>query len=150
MSSTCPQTGILLVTYLAKSHRGIPLVAQYWTQDLSSWPTPQPHLISSRCLTEVLKGSGLSPGKGGGRHLLTHDQITPLSRLPPLTPCSPVLACFFLPMLGPSASAPRHHSLAGATPVFHHTWEPRPIQVCVSGFTRKGLEKRKAKDLKCI
>lgn len=108
-------------------------------QQLATTPAT-PHLFQQvfNLKTEAIQGSGFSPGEGGGRHFLTHDQITP-----PFTPCSPVLACFFLPMLGPSASPPRHLSFAGATPGFHHTREPHPLQVCVSGFTRKGLEKRR-------
>lgn len=113
-------------------------------QQLATTPATPYLLKLFNIKTEAIQGSGFSPGKGGGRHFLTHDQITPLSPLPPFTPCSPVLACFFLPMLGPSASPPRQLSFVGATPGFHHTREPHPVQVCVSGFTRK------VKDLKCI
>lgn len=114
---------ILLVTYLAKSHLGIPLGAQYRAgpQQLAATPATPYLLKLFNIKTEAIQGSGFSPGKGGGRHFLTHDQITPLSPLPPFTPCSPVLACFFLPMLGPSASPPRQLSFVGATPGFHHT-----------------------------
>lgn len=129
---------ILLVTYLAKSHLGCSVLGP-GLQQLATTPATS-HLLQ----TEAIQGSGFSPrgwgGKGGGRHFLTHDQITPL---PPFTPCSPVLACFFLPVLGPSASPSSQLSFVGATPGFHHTQEPHPNQVCVSGFTRKGLEKRR-------
>ena len=77
--------GSLPITYLAKRHCGIvPLGDQYRAQDLSRQSPPRPHLCSPSIAawqpashSKTTSGSGLSPGEGGGKHFLTHSQVTP-------------------------------------------------------------------------
>lgn len=145
--------GILLVTYLAKSHQGNSSgcsVSGPGPKQLATTPAT-PHLQQLfNIKTEAIQGSGFSPGKGGGRHFLTHDQITPLY-LPPTI--HTLLSCpsLLLPSYARSfrLTTTSAQLCWGNSRLSSHLGASPCRGLCVR-FYKEGPGEKKAKDLKCI